>query len=72
VDRETLLNAVRGGPVAVSMDDGQRIVIPSTEFCLVDDIAAHVLYRDDAGAWKTKIASLVYMTAITPLESQPN
>jgi hypothetical protein len=28
LDRDTLLNAIRVGPVEVSMDDGQRFVIP--------------------------------------------
>ena len=72
MDRETLMNAVRVGPVEVSMNDGQKLVIPGPEFCVVDDIAAHVLYRAEDGSWKTMIAALVCMATITPLESQPS
>ena len=36
----TLMDAVRQGPVELSMNDGQKLVIPSPEFCLVDDVAA--------------------------------
>jgi len=69
VDRDTLMNAVREGPVEVSLNDGQKLAIPGVEFCVVDDVAAHVLYRADDGSWKTKIAALVCMTTITPVES---
>ncbi|MFO7905862.1 MAG: hypothetical protein ACQESR_10330 [Planctomycetota bacterium] len=51
------------------MNDGQRLVIPSPEFCVVDDIAAHILYRAEDGSLKTKIAALVCITTITPIES---
>jgi len=68
MDRETLLQAVREGPVEVSMNDGQKLIIPGAEFCVVDDIAAHVLYRAEDGSWKTKIASLVCMATVTPIE----
>ncbi len=69
MDRETLMNAVRQGPVEVAMNDGQKITIPGIEFCLVDDIAAHILYRREDGSFHTKIASLVCMATITPLSS---
>jgi hypothetical protein len=69
MDRETLMGAVRLGPVEVSMNDGQKLTIPGVEFCIVDDIAAHILYRDEDGSWKTKIASLVCMSTITPIAS---
>ena len=69
MDRETLMNTVRQGPVEVSMNDGQKLTIPGVEFCVVDDIAAHILYRAEDGSLKTKIAALVCMTTITPIES---
>jgi len=69
MDRDTLISAVREGPVEVSMNDGQKLAIPGAEFCVVDDTAAHVLYRAEDGSWKTKIAALVCMTTITPMES---
>jgi len=70
MDRETLLDAVRAGPVEVTMNDGQTFEIPGIEFCIVDDIAAYVLTRREDGSWKAKILALVCMTAITPLTSQ--
>ncbi|MCA9262767.1 MAG: hypothetical protein KDA60_02920 [Planctomycetales bacterium] len=73
MDRDTLMDAVRLGPVEISMKDGQKIVVPGSEFCVVDDIAAHILYRAEDGSMKTKTAALVCMATITPIESsQPN
>jgi hypothetical protein len=73
MDRDTLMDAVRLGPVEISLNDGQKIIVPSSEFCVVDDIAARVLYWADDGSMKTKIAALVCMTTITPVDSQqPN
>ena len=69
MDRETLMAAVRQGPVEVSMNDSQKLMIPGIEFCVVDDIAAHVLYRAEDGSFKTKISALVCMTTVTPIES---
>ena len=69
MDRESLMDAVRNGPVEITMNDGQKLVIPGIEFCVVDDIAAHILYRADDGSYKTKIAALVCMNTITPIES---
>ena len=73
MDRDTLMDAVRLGPVEISMNDGQKIIVPSSEFCVVDDIAAHILYRSEDGTLKTKIASLVCMATVTPIDNpQPN
>lgn len=69
MDRDTLMDALRLGPVEVSMNDGQKITIPGIEFCVVDDIAAHILYRTEDGSLRTKIAALVCMATITPVES---
>lgn len=59
MDRQTLLAEVKQGPIRVFMNDGTWHDIPSVGFCLVDQIAARVLYRDDAGVWRTKVLSLV-------------
>ena len=64
MDRQTVMDAVRLGPVEISMNDGQKLVVPGSEFCVVDDIAAHILYRDEDGSMKTKIAALVCMTTV--------
>ncbi len=69
MDRDTLMEAIRQGPIEVSMNDGQKLIIRGVEFCVVDDIAAHILYRAEDGSWKTKIAALVCMATIAPLES---
>ena len=64
MDRDTLLEEIRTGPVRVHMNDGTSFLIPSREVALVDQIAASVLYKDDAGIWKTHVLSLVCMTRI--------
>jgi len=69
MDRDTLMEAIRQGPIEVSMNDGQKLAIQGVEFCVVDDTAAHILYRAEDGSWKTKIAALVCMATIAPLES---
>ena len=68
MDRQTLLDALRDGGVEIALNDGDRVKIPSREFCVVDDSAAHVLYRDAAGKYRTKIVSLVCMTSISPIQ----
>ena len=73
MDRETVMEAIRRGPIEITMNDGQKIIVPNSEFCVVDDIAAHILYRAEDGSMKTKIAALVCMTSITPVDaSQAN
>ena len=69
MDRDALMAAIRQGPIEVSMNDGQKLAILGVEFCVVDDIAAHILYRAEDGSWKTKMAALVCMATIAPLES---
>lgn len=67
MDRQTLMDEVRQGPVRVFMNDGTHHDIPSIEYCLVDQVAARILYRDEAGTWRTKVLSLVCMSRIEHL-----
>ena len=64
MDRDRLLGEIRTGPVRVHMNDGTSFLIPSREVALVDQIAASVLYKADAGIWRTHVLSLVCMTRI--------
>lgn len=70
MDRQTLLEEVKQGPIRVFMNDGSYHDIPSVEHCLVDQIAARVLYRDDSGIWRTKVLALVCMSRIEHLVAQ--
>ena len=70
MDRQTLLDEVRLGPIRVFMNDGTWHDIPSIEHCLVDQIAARVLYQDEAGVWRTKVLALVCMSRIEHLVAQ--
>lgn len=67
MDRETLLAAIREGPVVISMNDGSRYEIPSAEFATVSDIAAAVLVRDPDGKLRHRLLSLVCMCSVEPL-----
>lgn len=67
MDRLTLTNAIKASPVRVTMNDGSRYEIASIEMAVVDDIAAHVLYRDADGKYRTHILALVCMVGIEPL-----
>jgi hypothetical protein len=70
MDRETLLDAIKQGPVRVHMNDGRSFEIPSMEFAIVDSIAAHVLIKEPDGKYRARILSLVCMTEIEKLSSQ--
>ncbi len=64
MDRETLLNAIKEGPVVVKMNDGSRYEIPSIEFATVGDIAAYVLVRDGDGKLRARSLALVCMCSV--------
>jgi hypothetical protein len=64
MDRETLWEAVKEGPIRVTMNDGQTYDIPSPEFVTVGDIAAYVLVRSPDGKLRAKRLALVCMTTI--------
>ena len=67
MDRTTLVNAIKNGPVRVTMNDGSQYEIPNVEFCVVSDIAAFVLVRNADGKLGAKILALVCMLSIEPL-----
>lgn len=67
MDRKTLNGLVNLGPLAIKMNDGERYVIDSREMIIVDDIAAHVLCRDDDGKMRTRHLALVCMCSVEPL-----
>jgi hypothetical protein len=67
VDRETLLAAIREGPIVVHMNDGSRYEIASAEFATVSDIAAAVLVKDADGKLRHRLLSLVCMFSVEPL-----
>ena len=72
MDREELLKAISAGPIESVMTNGDRVVVPSSEFAIVDSIAAHVLYKAGDGKLRTAILPLVTMSVIHPLESVPD
>ena len=68
MDRKTLTEAIKKGPVRVTMNDGSQYLIPSLEMALISDTSAHVLYRDEEdGKMRTHILALVYMVRIEEL-----
>jgi len=69
MDRETLTDAINEGPVQVTMNNGSTFVIPSPEFVIVDQTAAHVLTKVDGGKYRARILALVCMVSIEKLES---
>jgi hypothetical protein len=69
MDRSTILEALKRGPVKVHMKDGSSFIIPSLEFAVVSDIAAHVLFRDSDGKFRTHILGLVCMARIEEIEN---
>ena len=69
MDRETLMRAIKAGPVMVTMNDGSQHIIRSSEFAIVDDIAAYVLPEaPKGGKMRSEILALVCMVSIRILE----
>jgi len=64
MDREALVEAIKRGPVRVTMNDGSKYDIPSLEFCAVGNIAAYVLLKGDDGKLRPRHLALVCMVQI--------
>lgn len=67
MDRETLVDAIKQGPVRITMNDGRTFDVPSLEFATVDSMAAYVLTKTDDNKYRARILSLVTMVSIEPL-----
>ena len=67
MDRETVINAAKVGPIRITMNDGRVFDVPSIEFITADDIAAHVVTRSVDGKYRTIYLSLVTMVSIESL-----
>ena len=72
MDRETLNDAIQGGPIRVTMNTGQSFEIPSRDHAIVDSIAAHVLTKDADGKYRARILAIVCMVSIEKLEPSAN
>lgn len=72
MDRETLNDAIQGGPIRVTNNTGQSFEIPSRDHAIVDSIAAHVLTKDADGKYRARILALVCMVSIEKLEPSAN
>ena len=68
MDRTTLTEAIKRGPVKVHMNDGASFEMPAVEIASVSDISAHILYRDEDGKYLAHILALVCMVRIEGLE----
>jgi len=69
VDRVTLTEAIKNGPVELFVNDDSRFVIQSSEFAIVDKRAAYVLTKDSDGEMRTRILSLANITRIEVLDT---
>jgi chemotaxis methyl-accepting protein methylase len=69
MDRVTLTDAIKAGPVKEYMNDGSRFVIASSEFAIVDDRAVHVLTTEPGGKMRTRIFALGCMTGMEPISA---
>jgi hypothetical protein len=67
MDRETIINAAKIGPIRITMNDGRVFDVPSIEFITADDIAAHVVTRSVDGKYRTIYLSLVTIACIESL-----
>jgi len=67
MDREELMALIRKGPVRILMNDGESYEVAGSEFAVVSDIAASVLYRAVDGKLRTMYLPLVTMSGVQPL-----
>lgn len=70
MDRQELTKLIRQGPVRVTMNDGSTFDIPGSEFAIVSDISAHVLYHADDGKYRTMHLPLVTMCGVEQLSTE--
>ena len=70
MDRTTLINALRLGPIRIKMNDGTSYNVPSIELYSVTDIAAYLVTLDKDGKWRGRHLALVCMVSIEELSPQ--
>ena len=70
VDRSTLLDALRRGPVRITMNDGSVFNVPSIELCAVTDISAYLVTLAEDGKWRGRHLALVCMVSVEELAVQ--
>lgn len=71
MDREELMNLIRRGPVRITMNSGDTVVIESLETCVVSSMSADVLVKGDDGQLRTHFYPLVTMSKVELLDERP-
>jgi len=67
MDRESLMEVIRKGPVRITMNSGDTFEVPGIEFAIVDETAAYVLRRAADGKLRAAILPLVTMSVVEPI-----
>lgn len=67
MDREELNALISAGPVRITMNDGSKFDIESSEFVTVSDIAASVLHRAEDGKLRHVYLPLDNMYVVKPM-----
>ena len=68
MDRDELLEAIRKGPILLTMNDGSSHKVDSIDDILVGDLTAYILVRGDDQKLRAKHLSLVCMTSVEELQ----
>ncbi|MGL4514136.1 MAG: hypothetical protein ACRCT8_13680 [Lacipirellulaceae bacterium] len=69
MDRDSILELIRLGPVRIKMNNGDTFDVPSIEFATVSDLTAAVLVRSEDGKLRHRLLSLVAICSVEPLAS---
>ena len=59
-----MLDALRRGPVRITMNDGSVFSVPSIELCAVTDISAYLVTLAEDGKWRGRHLALVCMVSV--------
>lgn len=69
MDREELVEALRQGPIMLTMNDGSQHRVDSLEFALVSDLSVHVLVKGSDGKMRARTLPLVTVCQVEQLEA---
>lgn len=68
MDREELMSLIHRGPVRITMNSGDTVVIESLETCMVSSMSADVLVKGDDGKLRTHFYPLVTISTVELLD----
>lgn len=70
MESDELQKLIRECPLLIRMNDGREVFVEKSEFIIVGDYTAGVLY-DDNGVKRNTVISLINITSVIPHAAAP-